>query len=289
MTEPENRTRRHGRAVRPAPTQGEPGHQVAARQALTRQQLRAHPVVFHYMLFCLAALFLMVVCLADRGMEWWCLVPASIGCLALLTNWNFGPPMVLLSLAGLLSITSPRSRGGYAGWPSFLMPTMMEMLLCLAVLAYVVANYRLLSLMRYIFAPDLRHVSRRSPPHPSLCRSPELVQGWETALLGFALPVWVGLAVIVWAWLMRGSFENELPWGISRPIWRALQVVWISLAVLAVTGVVASYVRWTKATLEESLLFLQDQCWRQTRREQSNLNRWLTWARLRAQRKKEAS
>jgi len=58
---------------------------------------------------------------------------------------------------------------------------------------------------------------------------------------------------------------------------------------LAVAGITASYVRLASATPEESLLYLQDQSWRHTRREQGNLNRWLTWARLRVQRKKESS
>lgn len=267
----------------------EPEHQVASRRAPTRQELRAHPVVRNYTLFCLAALFLVVVCLVERGLDWVCLVPAGIGCLTLLTNWSLGPPIVLLSSAILLSMTSPPPRGFYFARPAFQMPTLMDLIFCLAVLAYLVANYRLLSLVRYIFTPDLRKLSRRPQPNPLRRRSPDLVQPWETALLGFSLPVWVALALMVWAWLMRGSLDSERPWGIPQPVWRVLQLLWVSLAMLAVTGVLTGYRRWTTATPEESLLFLQDQCWRQTRREQSILNRWLTWARLRAQRKKEAS
>ena len=57
---------------------------------------------------------------------------------------------------------------------------------------------------------------------------------------------------------------------------------------LAATGIIVHYRRLTSATTEECLLYLQDQCWRHTRREQSSLNRWLTSARLRAERKKES-
>jgi hypothetical protein len=253
------------------------------------------------MLFCLAALFLMVVCLADRGLEWWCLVPSAIGGLTLLTNWNHGPPMVLLSLVGLLGMASPRSRWSYGGglW-RFQAPSMMDLLLCFAVLAYVLGHYRLLALMRHIFPLDPkhprpegetkggRHKEKQGIPRPSLVRSPDLVSGWEMAFLGFTLPVWIGLAVTVWAQAMANALWDELPLGIPWPIWRALQIVWASLAVLAAGGAVISYLRWSMATPEESLLYLQDQIWRQTRREQSNLSRWLTWARLRAQRKKES-
>jgi hypothetical protein len=243
-----------------------------------RRELRSHPAVRNYMLFCLASLFLLVMCLADRGLEWWGLVPALIGCLTLLTHWSHGPPLVLVALAGLLGMSGPPSRWSYSGWSRFQTPTLMDLVLCVAVLAYVLGHYRLLSLLRYIFPADARR-----PRAGAQRRSADLVNAWEMALLGFALPIWVGLAVIVWTWMMEGV----PPWGMPRELWRVLRLLWAVLAVLAVTGIVINYLRLATATPEESLLYLQDQCWRHTRREQSCLNRWLTWARLRAQRKKE--
>ncbi len=241
------------------------------------QELRSHPAVRNYMLLCLAALFLLVVCLAERGLEWWCLVPALIGCLALLTYWSHGPPLVLWSLAGLLSMSGPRSRGLHVGWWRFRMPTLMDLMLCVAVLAYVLGHYRLLSLVRHIFPLD----PRRRRVDPAQRRSAALVTGWEMALLGAALPVWTGLAVVTWVWMMDYAPLLDMP----LELWRVLRLVWAILAVLAVTGIMASYLRQTTATPEESLLYLQDQCWRQTHRAQSMFNRWLTWARLRAQRR----
>jgi hypothetical protein len=266
-----------------------PGNEAASRRVLSRQELRAHPAVRYYMLCCLAALFVLVVCLSDRGLDWWCLVPPMIGCLTLLANWNLGPPLVLLSLAGLFTLSGSRFRGIYASWSRMQTSSLVDLLLCLTVLAYVVCHYRLLSLTRYIFTPDVRRLPRRPPPNPLRRRSPDLVSNWEMALLGFALPVWVGLAGMVWSWVMSSSPLGVPTLGIPRPMWRMLQLVWTSLALLAGMGIAASYYRRTTATPEESLQFLQDQCWRHTRREQSSLNRWLTWARLRAQRKKEAS
>lgn len=244
----------------------------------TWRELRAHPAVRNYMLFCLASLFLLVMCLADRGLEWWGLIPALIGCLTLLLHYSHGPPLVLMSLAGLLGMPSPRSRWNSAGWSRFQTPTLMDLVLCVAVLVYVLGHYRLLSLMRHIFPTDPRR-SRTG----AVRRAADLVKVWEMGLLGFALPVWVGLAVVVWTWLMEGV----PPLGMPREVWRVLRFAWAILAVLAVTGIVTSYLRRATASPEESLLYLQDQCWRHTRREQGSLNRWLTWARLRAQRKKE--
>ena len=124
------------------------------------------------MLFCLAALFLLVICLADRGLEWWCLVPPLIGCLTLLTHWSHGPPLVVVSLTGLLGVTAPRSRWSFGDWRRFQTPTLMDLVLCIAVLAYVVGHYRLLSLMRPIFPADSRRPDEHAKAQsPSLGRS----------------------------------------------------------------------------------------------------------------------
>lgn len=250
-----------------------------------------HPAVRNYMLFCLSALFLSVVCLAERGFEWWCLVPATIGCLALLTHWSHGPPLVLASLAGLFGMAGPRSRGVHTGWHSLEAPTLMDLVLCISVLAYVLGQYRLLSLLRNIFPLDPRQRSSDTAHR----RAADLVTGREMALLGLALLLWPGLALMVW----ERMNESALPSALDRPgppllgmpneLWHLVWLVWIGLAMLAVAGTFAGYLRWTTATPEESLLYLQDQCWRRTRREQGSLNRWLTWARRRAQRKKESS
>jgi hypothetical protein len=257
-------------------------------------ELRLHPAVRNYTLFCLAALFLVVVCLANRGLDWWCLVPALIGCLTLLMHWSQGPPLVLLSLVGLLGMYRPR--WSYGGWSRFQTPTLMDLVLCIAVLGYVLGHYRLLSLMRSIFPP----APRRRQIDPSQRRSADLVRGWEMALLGLSLPMWTGLALMVWA---SGMADLATPSARPRPFFtdrlrfsvlpldvaRELGLVWIGLALLAAAGVAVSYLRWTTATPEEQVVYLQDQCWRLTRREQGLLNRWLMWARLRAQRKKEPS
>jgi hypothetical protein len=237
------------------------------------------------MLFCLTALFLLVVCLADRGLEWWCLVPALIGCLTLLAHWSHGPPLVILSLAGLLGLPGSRSRSGYAGWLRYQTPSLMDLMLCLTVLAYVVGHYRLLALTRNVFPSDPRRPRDGSDADPAQRRSGDLVRAGELGLLGLTLPVWTGLSVMVWVWMT----EAVPPLGMARELWRTLRIIWPILALMAAAGIVAGYLRLTTASPEESLLYLQDELWRQTRREQSSLNRWLTWARLRAQRKKENS
>jgi len=94
------------------------------------------------------------------------------------------------------------------------------------------------------------------------------------ALLVLALPLWTGLAVVVWGWMI----DSAPALGMSVKSWRTLRVSWAVLAVVTATAFVAGYVRRATATPEESLLYLQDQLWRSTRHEQGTLNRWLVWA-----------
>jgi hypothetical protein len=240
--------------------------------------------VRHYTLFCLAALFLVVVCLADRGLGWWCLLPALIGGASLLAHWGLGPPLVIVSMTGLM-LSGARYRGGSPYWVRNQVPTLLDLVLGVAVLGYAMGYYRLLSLVRNVFPPDPRRPEEGTRADPARRRSADLVSAREMALLGLTLPLWTGLSVVAWGWLL----EDMPPLGVPIEMWRMLWVGWVVLAVLAATAAVATYHRLTTATPEEGLLYLQDQLWRQTRREQASLNRWLAWARLRARRRREMS
>lgn len=244
----------------------------------THKKLRSHPAVRNYLLFGMASLFLVVVCLADRGLGWWCLMPALIGAVALLAEWGAGPPLVLVSLTGLL-LSAPRPRYGFTYWMRDQVPTLLDLVLGAAVLGYAMTHYRYLALVRNVFPPDSRRPSG-SRADTGRRRSADLVSPREMVLVALALPLWIGLAVAVWGW----AVEDLPPLDMSRELFRTLRLIWAALAVVGVTVVVAGYLRQAAATPEEALLSMQDVVWRATRREQSHLNRWLAWARLRAQR-----
>jgi hypothetical protein len=99
------------------------------------------------------------------------------------------------------------------------------------------------------------------------------------------LPLWTGLSVLASLVLSGNSPSRE----ISPEVWRVLLIAWVLLTILGIVGIVGGYARLNAATPAESLLYLQDQLWRATRREQGSLNRWLAWVRLRAQRRREKS
>jgi hypothetical protein len=247
----------------------------------TVRELREHPAVRHYMLFCLVSLLLQVVCMSERGLGWIGVVPAVLGALALLMHWSLGPPVVLIALAGLLGMAPGRYR--YAEQQQ--VPTLLDLLLCIATLGYVVGHYRLLSLLRHIFPLDPRRVGPLADP--ARRRSVDLVSTIEMTLLGVGVPAWTVLGLLVWTWMAVKS--EDTPLGISTDAWRVLRLIWAFLLVFTMSAVLVAHRRMKRMSPEESLLYLQDQVWLLTRRDQGNLNRWLTWARLRARRKKGQS
>jgi hypothetical protein len=247
------------------------------------EDFRGHPAVRNYTWFALSTLFLLLVCLVEDGLGWWCLLPTLIGVGTLLARWNLGPPLVIVTLTGLLLAPS-RYRWGYPYWSRNRVPTLMDLVLCASVLAYVIAHYRLLSLTRHVLPTDPRRSRSGRFTDPSQRRSVAGVARSEMVLLVLSLPLWTALSVVAWGWL----FDTQPPFQLSLESWRWLLVIWAALLVLGVTAIVAGSVRQSAATSQDSLLYLQEQLWRTTRREQSTQNRWLVWARWRAQRRKEA-
>jgi hypothetical protein len=115
-------------------------------------------------------------------------------------------------------------------------------------------------------------------------RSPATVEPRELLTLLVGLPLWAGLAWFLWD---RLTVEDVTIGKQASDLWLAVILIWTVGLVVAGTTVLLRYLGQLRTTPEENLLFLQDQVWQQTRREQSRLNRWLVWARRRGQRRKE--
>jgi hypothetical protein len=301
-----------------------------------------------YAALALGALAVLVLPLLLRGFEEWSLLPALVGALALAVRWRAGPVLVLLVLLWLVLADawgmSPLTLAEtLVRWAQSLivvglgleegpdLPAMRpqsvdllpDLFLCAAVLVYVAAHCRLMSLVGNVFPVDARPrpgpaKARRGrptaaavPPAPAR-RSERLASADEvTALLvagpALALAVWLGWWVlsgwtphqswatltdlvrelreatvpagghrIDWSWLQgQGEVWLELP----TPVWYAVVLVWLFAVVLLLGNAVIGYAAARRMTPEEAELFLQDALWRETRREQSRLARWLAWAR----------
>jgi hypothetical protein len=264
-----------------------------------------HPAVRDYTLVCLVALLVMAVVLARWaawGEWWWTLVPVLVGSVALLGRWATGPPLVLLSVAGLYlaDLRWGHSFGSLHLWAS---DETSDLLLAVALLAYTAGHYRLQALTVRAVPDDrrgpggarapVRHWFLPAPPG----RSPERVRPGEVLGLLLSLPVFAALAYLAWGWLIqtevfpmlslpRAPVQDRTRNPDAR-VWEAVLVVWVFAGCLAAAGAVLGYLRWRRVSPEEAVGYLQDQLWRQTRREQRRANRWVAWGRLRRQRREE--
>jgi hypothetical protein len=186
---------------------------------------------------------------------------------------------------------------------------LFDVLLAAAVVAYTAGQYRLVSLTGNILPVERRRRPepsrerkggklplQRVPPHK---RGGHLVEAEEVGPLIFAAVMCACFGQFLWLWLGERYAGGDLyeyarvQLGIDIPdgAWRLFVLVWVfALVLIPVTGVLA-YLGQRRMTPEESALYLQDQLWRQTRREQARIGRWLAWAlrrrRLRRENRKE--
>jgi hypothetical protein len=249
-----------------------------------------------YLLICMAALF--VILMEEMAqvrdhplLLLLAVLPSAAAGLALATRSNLASLMLLFALAGRILVyqfmdlvpwharpTSPASRFQPA-----------DLLLSAAVLAFVVAHYRLMGLLQTIFPRD----PRRRPPGPPgdvqhdaerQPRSARLVQPLEWVLLILALPLWVVLGQLAWLALPgQWAFVDTTDW-----LWHWTALItpaWLLAAALITAAGLFGYWGLRNRTRAEAEMFLQDTLWHETRREQRWVGRWLTWCRLRRPRR----
>jgi len=244
--------------------------------------------VSYYTVLTLLALAAVLVALIERGVILYvALAPVLIGLVGVVTRMASGPVAVVLTLGVCLY-----------GFPDYGLVgplRLADVMLCAAVLGYVAAQYRLQSLTGHVFPPDPRRREARPPWHRGffrwLLRPPvvrqrragRLVTEKEIGALVLSLPAWAVLAQLCWRALPS---EPGYHLGLTSPAWQAMLLTWVVGLGLFVTASLVAYWGRRNMTADEAALFLQDTLWRETRREQRVVNRWLAWARLRQGRRK---
>ena len=147
-----------------------------------------------------------------------------------------------------------------------------DALLCVAVLAFTVAHYRLLGLIVNVLPPDPR---RQGDSQDTQRRRPwrarrHLADPVEVGILLLTLPVWAILGHLAWAIL-------SLPWEVAGMPARLVRLILLAWAVgigLFVTSALLGLWKRRQHSAAEATLFLQDTLWRETRGDQRRLQRW---------------
>ena len=256
--------------------------------------LRLQPSVRGYTILCLTALMAMVLALMENERELMSvLLLAALGALAVVAHWRVGPPLLLLGLV-VVETTHAFSRSWYSVSAGSDEGPLMNAVSCAAVLAYSAGHYRLLSLVHTAVPVDYRRPPARSgsrdkerrPPFDGRHRRSAALPGpWEMPLLALTAAAWAVAVSLVWLVLSA----QAPPLGLSAGTWRGMLLIFGTGLTAGVLWGTAAYLDWATATPAEHLLFLQDLAWRETRTEQNRINRFVTWARLRGQRRKEKS
>lgn len=242
------------------------------------------PGVRQYQVLCL--LSLAVVFLADlqQGVPLLSLLLLLFGLLGVLSRSPRGPIMFLAALAGTQMFKQ-------FGWRRLGVPwigprpglQVEEVVLCLGALAYVVSHYRWQALLHHILPLDPRrreagrHRFLRPPVIVPQRRSPGLVTRQEIGGLLLGLPLWVFLAQGLGLWL----YPPRDLLGLQPGLGRVLLLAWGLGLVWLLAAAILNYFQLRGSSPRLSQLFLQDVLWKETRREQRRINRWLAWQRNR--------
>jgi hypothetical protein len=251
------------------------------------------PAVLIYSVVCLLGLMLVLLTQASLGIGLLELFLVVVGLLGVVTRWRMAPVMVLF-LLGICQFGHPYTAMSPAWQRGVWTLHGPDLLVCCGMLAYVAGHYRLQGLTRTVLPTDLRQ--RQGPERRGLLwrhqgklvfhpRASRLVTPGE--LFGFllGLPLSVLLAQVVWS-LVDGPYRRlGLPPGLGRFV----TLAWLLGVSALVVGSLLDYWRRQSLSPQEAEQMLHDTLWRETRREQRRLARWLAWSHWRRQQREEAS
>jgi hypothetical protein len=244
----------------------------------------------HYVLMSLAALVVMLLVLLHWGLNRWSFVPVLIGALAVTLRWRITPLLTLLLLAGLLLVSESSDRSLIPRYTArgFSLP---DWLLCGAILALCVAQYRIQGLVS-LFPRQGKIQKAKDKKGPAAGGSAfsllspgggRPVSPLEVGWLVLSLPIWAFLAQLCWQLAPVGTRT----YGFTPQTWHGIVLAGLlGMGVLIVAGIF-SYVGQQRLGETQATLFLHDVFWQETGREQRHLSAWLAWARLRRRRKEK--
>ena len=245
----------------------------------------------NYTVLCLGSLSLLLMALLRRDVGPWSFLPVAIGLLSVWQHWRVGPFLTLITLVILLVWHEPvgdiLSRSSQAA-RTFRLP---DWILCMAVLGYMIGQYRLQSLTHSIIPADPRRDRAAADgqtivpavllPQNTRHRDPGLVRAGEIGWVLMALPLCALFAQVAWR-LLPGttSWSGDFS-GNWRVVVQGIVVAWVLALALFVARGLLRYLGWRQQSTRQARLTLQDTCWQETRQEQRRISHWLAWARLR--------
>jgi hypothetical protein len=256
------------------------------------------PGARRYLLVGLAALLGLTLSLAEKRHGLWSLAPLILGAAALVGRWRGGPPLVVACVTVLLvargmnidplTLLLALVPGNIESLPSRPFSgtgiDLADLGIGAALVAYAAAQFRLQGILGHALPPNVRpRMPREEQGEPAYRRPVESGSLGEMSGLLLMLVGAPAAAVL----LLAGITRTRPPFGLDGRLWRPILLLWLAGLTALLVSVGLRVLGWMQASPEAHRLYLQDVLWQETRREQTRINRWLTWARLRRQRREE--
>ncbi|MCI0681753.1 MAG: hypothetical protein L0Y71_06590 [Gemmataceae bacterium] len=235
----------------------------------------------HYQILCGAGLLLMALAQFDQGMFLGNLLVACIGLLGILSKTRVGPILVLLGFAAA-QIAFHRLRFGDRDDVRPLLD-LRDLLLAVGLLIYITANYRLQGLWLQILPIDARQRQAQRTESGLLTferieqkRASRLLTPPEIARFVLAVPLVAIASQFLWLVVARRWELAVFP----ERFLRLVNLAWLTVVGMLVVGAIFTHWRRRQMDGAAAQVCLEDTLWRETRREQRRIFRWLAWRRL---------
>jgi hypothetical protein len=201
-----------------------------------------------------------------------------LGVLSLLYRFRLSP-MLVLGLLVLPILIEQYNRNQFnLDIRSFHGLEVTDIMLCVATLTYLIAQYRLHGLRFGVLPPDSRLSAEQAARSETSLSTAELL-GLIVPVPACALLAQIACMVLRQQWAVL-----DLP-----PRWKQfLAIAWTLLLIMFLAGHAFRYWRRLQMDVATARLMLQDILWHEIRGEQRRINRWLVWRKLREVRKPEA-
>lgn len=254
-----------------------------------------HPVPRFYVASVAGSLLVVALVFVERGLGGAAFLLLALGGIGLYTRYRTVPPVVLLFVAVVL-VARTQGHDLVSGFYKLVFPwtrvrtffddyrpdPLLDAFVALLLLVYLQGQYRLVGLLTQALPAEGYGGGERRKPVPR-----ELPEGDTGEGLGGVAQLVVVLVVAIFSWVAVSV--SRPPVDLAIELWRGLVLAWALGAALLLATTAVRMAFWYAAPKDVHEVFLQDVLWRETRKEQARIDRWVMHARLKAQRKKEKS
>jgi hypothetical protein len=197
-------------------------------------------------------------------------------------------PIVFLILIAVAQLVHQFVLHRFRGTSRFRFLEVEDVVLCVGVLGFLAAHYRLQAIWSHVLTPDPRRrvasqrrnwFFRRSRVIALEPRPERQVTQDEITMLAISLPAWALVAQGMLALLAPSWDVLELPLRFAR----MLLVLWLLVIGLFVVRTALGIWRRARMDRQTARLLLQDVYWQELRGEQRRIHRWLVWTRRKNQ------